>query len=128
MRAILSIAIVFTATSAFAADKIDATKLIGSWTVTKSESLPPGAKATITYEKGGKANAKVEIMGMKIDLPATYKIDGDKLIITQKIEGEEKTTTDTITKLTDDVLITKDKDGKVDEFKKVKEVKKDEKK
>jgi|GEM_PF-2445731 len=110
---------------AFAAEKFDEAKLIGSWSMTKSKELPEGTKATVAFGKDKSANATIEIMGMKIEIKGTWKIDGDKLIITSKEGDTEKVDTDTIVKLTDDVFITKDnKSGDETEFKKIKEEKK----
>ena len=106
--ALVAVAVAFPA---FAAEKFDEAKLVGSWNLTKSKGLPEGTKAVITFGKDKSANAVIEIMGMKIEIKGTWKIDGDKLVITSK-EGEtEKVDTDTILKLTDDELITKDKQG-----------------
>jgi len=110
---------------AFAAEKFDEAKLIGSWSMTKSKELTEGTKATVTFGKDKSANAAFEIMGTKVEIKGTWKIDGDKLIFTRKEGDTEKVNFDTIVKLTDDVFITKDnKSGDETEFKKIKEEKK----
>jgi uncharacterized protein (TIGR03066 family) len=113
------------AAPAFAADeKFESEKLVGTWKLTKTKSLPEGASATVVYLKDGSATATIEIKGMKIELKGKWKIDGDKLIITTKEGDKEKVDTDTILKLSADELVTKNKDGEEDTFTKVKEEKK----
>ena len=125
IRAYATLIAFVIAAPAFAADeKFDSEKLVGTWKLTKSKSLPPGASAVVEYLKDGTATLKVDIMGMKLEFKGKWKIDGNKLIITMKEGEKEKEDIDTITKLTADELVSKNKDGDEDTWAKVKEEKK----
>ena len=125
IRAFAALIAFAVAVPAFAADeKFDADKLVGTWKLTKSKSLPEGATATVVYSKDGTVAATIELKGMKIELKGTWKIDGNKLLITTKEDNKDKVDTDTILKLTADELVTKNKDDEEDAFTKVKEDKK----
>jgi len=124
LRFALCLATVVVAANARAEDKIDADKLIGVWKLTKSEELPAGANAVITYAKSGVVKAAIEFEGKKIEIDAKWKVEGNKLVITSKKGEKEEVDTDTIEKLTDELLVTKNKAGKTTEFKRVKEDKK----
>ena len=101
-----------------AADDDNAKKIIGKWEVTKSGSdLPAGS--TVEFTKDGKLLAIIKGDDTKIE--GTYKVEKEKMTV--KIKGEGNQTHEevvTILKLTDTALETKDKDGKMDVFKKVK--------
>jgi uncharacterized protein (TIGR03066 family) len=94
-------------------------KLVGTWAPAKA---PEGApEATIEFTKDGKLTVTAKVGEKTITLEGTYKLDGDKLAVTMKgPDGKEKEETVTITKLTDEVLVTKDGKGKEEEFKKKK--------
>jgi len=99
-------------------------KLIGKWKLEKTESeLPEGAKATLEIKKGGDIVILIEVGDMKIKLEGTWKLDGDKKIVTEikGPDGVTKKETQTIVKLDDENLIVKDEKDKKDEFKKIKD-------
>jgi uncharacterized protein (TIGR03066 family) len=102
-----------------AADDDNAKKIIGKWEVTKSGSdLPAGS--TIEFTKDGKLLAIIK-GDDNTKIEGTYKVEKGKMTV--KIKGEGNQTHEevvTILKLTDTALETKDKDGKIDAFKKVK--------
>ena len=98
-------------------EKIDGKKLVGKWTP-KDEK---GPKFTIEFTKDGKVN--MNIFDMKVD--GTYKLEGNKITLTLKTEGKEETMTRTISKLTDEEIVSKDdKGGKEDTLVRVKPEKK----
>ena len=89
--------------------KFDARKLIGKWQTTG---------AVVEFTKDGKS---ITIVSEIIAVNCTYKLEGDKLSFELKVAGETfKETTVTLTKLTDDEMVTEDKEGKVETFKRVK--------
>src|SRR5579875_60070 len=96
-------------------------RILGVWEVTKSDDGTP-VGTTIEFAKDGKLKVTTKAGDQVLNLEGTYKVKGDKLTITLKPPESEKELTDivTITKLTDKVLITKDEQGKVDEFKRKK--------
>ena len=104
--------------------KPTADRVAGKWKMVKSEVAPPGAQATVVYNKDGTAVAAVEFMGRKETVKAKWKLDGDKLVANVSDGGKERTTTDTIVKLTDERMVTKDERGKTEEFERVKDDKK----
>lgn len=98
-------------------DNDNAKKIVGKWEVTKSQSdLPAGS--SIDFTKDGKLMAVIK--GDDLKLEGTYKVEKDKLTVKLKAGDQSIEETVTITKLTDDMLELKDKDGKLDNFKKAK--------
>ena len=118
--------------SLFAEDKPKtvAEKLIGKWKLVKSgEELPEGVAATLELMKEGKVKLNITFMGKTQLIDGTYRLeDGEKLKVVMKVEEMEKTQIMKIEKLTEDELITIDEKNKKDEFKRVKEEKKEDKK
>jgi uncharacterized protein (TIGR03066 family) len=109
--------IVVTAGFSGAADDDNAKKIVAKWEVTKSGSdLPEGS--TVEFTKDGKITAVIK--GDETKIEGTYKVEKEKLNVKLKIGDQSIEETVTITKLTDDALELKDKDAKVDVFKKVK--------
>jgi uncharacterized protein (TIGR03066 family) len=88
------------------------TKLLGSWEVTKADD-DALVGATITFEKEGKFIAKVGEMTHE----GTYKIDENGKLITTIGDASDS---DTIKKLTADVMELENKDGKATNLKKKK--------
>jgi uncharacterized protein (TIGR03066 family) len=82
--------------------KIDAKKLVGKWL--RKEKVA-GPSVVMEFTKDGKATLTLGGGGKDITLPATYKVDGDKLTTTTNLDGKETSQTDTILKLTDDELV-----------------------
>lgn len=107
-----------------------AKKLVGKWEITKAGN-PNGAQAgsTLDFGKDGKLKAVIVTTGgRKVPIPGTYTVEKDKLTSKAGPPGMEEEEVLTITKLTDDALELKDKDGGVDVLKRVKEDKKEPKK
>lgn len=107
-----------------------AKKVVGKWEITKAGN-PNGAQAgsTLDFAKDGKLKVVVVTgNGRKIPIAGTYTVEKDKLTSKAGPEGMEEEEVLTITKLTDDAMELKDKDGGVDVLKRVKEDKKEPKK
>jgi uncharacterized protein (TIGR03066 family) len=99
-------------------DKIDKTKLVGVWKVTKGEDAPPGATAEFT--KDGKLIVMFEENGKKEKMEGTYSIDGDKLTVALKKADNEDKDIVTVKSLSADKLVIENKMGKTIEFEKMK--------
>ena len=126
IRSLLGLVVVFALVGQTRAeDKYKSEDLVGSWKLVKSEQLPEGVVAIVTYAKDGTAKATVEFQGKKQEIKAKWKLAGDKLELTITMGDKDVTKTETIVKLTKTELVTKDMDGKTDEFKKVEVVKKE---
>ena len=113
MRAILSLSMGLLLCSDLSAEdkkdgeKIDAQKLVGKWS--------PKEEAVFTVEltKDGKATLVATTAdGKVVEAKGTYKVDGNKLTTTVKMNDEERTRTFTISKLTDTEMVTADEKGK----------------
>lgn len=124
MRAILGgvMAVALVVTAGVSADdtgeKFDAKKLVGKW-----EPKDGKDKFRVEFTKDGKVAFAA---GDKDDFKAdgTYKLTGNKLMMTIKFGGEEKSMTRTISKLTDTEMTSKDDEkGKEDTLVRVKEKK-----
>jgi uncharacterized protein (TIGR03066 family) len=92
--------------------------LYGTWKVVKG--LPAGATGTMTLTKDGKVSVTFKIKGKEIKITGTYKMKGDKVTMTTKVDGKEKTETETITKLTATEFVTKDEKGMETKLEKLK--------
>jgi uncharacterized protein (TIGR03066 family) len=92
--------------------KTDPPKIVGAWEVVKSHSDIPKGTA-VTFDKDGRLKVSIDFNGKKIDVEGTYKVEGDKLVVTVKgPDGKDETDTDTIKSLDDKKLVIIDKDGK----------------
>src|SRR5438067_1577771 len=80
--------------------KIDGKELIGTWTPKDEEK----DKFVVEFTKDGKLTFTGEKEG-KIE--GTYKLDGNKLVITAKVGDKEQKMTRVITKLTDTELVSR---------------------
>jgi uncharacterized protein (TIGR03066 family) len=122
LRLVAVLAVVgLVAAGARAEDKPDyAKQIVGKWEVTKADdgTLPKGA--IVEFTRDGKFKALAKDGDKDVTFEGTYKVTGDKFEVTIKIGEESHSNTITITKLTDDEMHTKDKDGKVVEVKKKK--------
>ena len=102
--------------------KLDVTKLIGKWEPT---DLPKGVKAMVEFAKDGKLLVRNEVGGQPLRLEGTYKLDGNRLAVTVKRDGQDRTGTMTVSKLTDDELVMLEAGKKQpDTLRRVKEIKK----
>ncbi|MBY0512484.1 MAG: hypothetical protein K2P78_01065 [Gemmataceae bacterium] len=93
-----------------------AKKIVGKWVIDKSSGdLPPGTK--IEFTKDGKLAAMLKVDTQELKIEGSYKIEKDKITVKLKVGDQTVEETATITKLDDKVLEIKDKDDKVDSFK-----------
>lgn len=124
MRTLLGVAMVLAMACGVTAadDKIDAKKLIGKW---EPKAPKKGENMVMEFTKDGKLILAGEGGGKDVKIEGTYKLEGDKLSFKMKFGDTTVEETVTITKLTDDELEGKDKDGKSEAFKRVKEKEKD---
>lgn len=105
-------------------DKPEA-KLPGKWKLVKAgEKLPEGAEAVLEFTKEGKLKLAFKLDGKTDIIEGTWKIKEKKLEMTMKLGDKDSTEAVEILKLDDKVLHTKDKDGKTDEFERIKDEKK----
>ena len=128
MRVLLGMGLVLAlACGVTAADdeKIDAKKLIGKW---EPKDPKKGEAMKMEFTKDGKLVVTGDLGGKELKLDGTYKVDGNKLSFKLKFMDAEIEETVTITKLTDEEMVGKDKEGKTEAFKKVKEEKKEKEK
>ena len=94
----------------------DRTALAGPkpWTVVKSEEAPPGTK--IQFGTDGKLTLTFVVEGKPRELSGTYAVAGNQLTLKLSHDGKDRVETRTIKKLTDTVLVTEDKNRKVEEL------------
>ena len=101
--------------------KIDPTKLVGKWELTKSTDPMAPKGALVEFTKDNKVIITLTISGKEDKYDGSYKVDGDKLSVKLNDPAEkDKEDTDTIKSLTDDKLLLVDKDNKENEFTKKK--------
>ena len=118
-KVIASVAFLVLVGSACAEDtKIDAKKLIGKWEV--KEPLVNSPVFVLEFADAGKLIVYAGVGEKKEKVEGTYKLDGNKLEVTLAKGGKEKKDTLTVTKLTDDEMVTKDSKGKEETLKRVK--------
>lgn len=87
--------------------KIDAKLLVGKWA-----SKEKGEKAlAVEFFKTGRVTFTG---GPWFTIGGTYKLDGNKLTLTMRLEGDETTTVRTVDALTKTELVTTDQNGKKD--------------
>jgi uncharacterized protein (TIGR03066 family) len=124
MRAILGcgLAVVLAVTAGVSADdkteKVDGKKLIGKWEP-KPDDGKKAENFVIEFAKEGKVSFTAGGGAIKAD--GTYKLDGNKLLLTLKLGDMEKSMTRTISKLTDTELVSKDEKGKEDTLVRIKD-------
>ncbi len=123
MRTLFGIVVMGLACATCAADEkdkkepIDGKKLIGKW---EPKVAKKGELASIEFTAAGKLIAIADVGGKDAKAEGTYKLDGDKLTFEITFMGETTKETITLTKLTDDEMEGKDKEGKAEAFKKAK--------
>jgi uncharacterized protein (TIGR03066 family) len=106
-----------TAVRAYDEKDLDKDKLVGTWEVTKGETLAPGT--TWEFTKDGKTTVVIKNPnGTTTKFEGTYKIKGQAFTITGKLAGNDYTETLKVPTLTDKELVLLDEDGKKDSFKK----------
>src|SRR4051812_5332914 len=94
----------------------DRSQLAGpkEWKVVKSEEAPPGTK--MLFAADGKLVLTFAIEGKAREMTGTYALAGNQLTLKLAHDGKERIEVRTIKKLTDTVLITEDKNHKVEEL------------
>jgi len=97
-----------------AADKIDKTKLVGTWTFVKTSGKAPPAGATLkmTFTKDGKITFAYKLKDKEGKSEGTYKVEGNKVTVTMKAGDKETTQTRTVKELTDKKLVVERKNDK----------------
>jgi uncharacterized protein (TIGR03066 family) len=98
--------------------KIDAKKLIGKWEPAKAKEGAP--KMVIEFAEGGKLTLTVAAGDKSEKIEGTYKVEGNKVSVAMAFGGKEEKETFTVSKLTDDEMVSTDSKGKEDTLKKVK--------
>ena len=102
-------------------DKKDNPKLVvGKWKVVKASpgTFPLGT--VLDLSKDDKAKVVGSRDGKEFIHAGTYEVDGAKIVITVKVEGEEQKHTLTITKISDTEMATEHGGGGTIEFRKEK--------
>jgi len=84
------------------------------WTVVKSEEAPPGTK--IQFATDGKLKLTFRVDGQPREVTGTYTLTGNQLTLKLAHDGRERVETRTVKKLTEAVLVTEDKNRKVEEL------------
>jgi len=94
----------------------DAKNLAGlkPWVVVKSEEAPPGTK--ILFGSDGKLTMTFVVDGKAREVTGTYAVAGSQLTLRLSHDGKERVESRTIKKLTEAVLVTEDKNHKVEEL------------
>jgi uncharacterized protein (TIGR03066 family) len=95
-------------------DKDYAKKIVGKWKAAKDRH-----NTVVEFAKDGTLTISATDKDKKPEVVATgkYSFEADKLVVDVKFkDGKEKRTTLTIVKLTDESLITSEREGKPDEF------------
>ncbi|MCE9563266.1 MAG: TIGR03066 family protein [Planctomycetes bacterium] len=123
MRVLLSAVVMMAFTGLVAAEekkdeKLDAKKLIGKWETAKPKKDEPAE--VIEFTEKGELIMHPPAGGKGEPLKGTYKLEGNKLLVTLKLGDDVVKETMTISKLTDDELVSKDSKGKEDTLKKIK--------
>jgi uncharacterized protein (TIGR03066 family) len=98
-------------------NKDNAKLVVGKWEVIKAApgTLPVGAVIDLT--KGDKAKVTAKRDDKEVIHEGTYKVDGDKIVIAVKVEGEEQKHILAIKKISDTEMVTEHGEGKTIEFK-----------
>jgi uncharacterized protein (TIGR03066 family) len=85
-----------------------------AWLVVKSEEAPPGTR--ILFAADGKLTVTFLIEGKAREVNGTYTLAGNQLTLKLSHDGRERIETRTVKKLTDTVLVTEDKNHKIEEL------------
>jgi uncharacterized protein (TIGR03066 family) len=85
-----------------------------AWSVVKSEEAPPGTK--LHFAADGKLTITYVIDGKPREINGTYTLAGNQLTLKLAHDGRERVETRTVKKLTTSVLITEDKNRKIEEL------------
>jgi uncharacterized protein (TIGR03066 family) len=101
--------------AARADDKKDNAKLIqGKWEVVAAHEGGPPKGGIVEFTKDGKIKVTGEQNGMKMEFDGTYKVNGNKMVLTFKFGDNETPVNLTIDKLDETTCITTGEQGKVE--------------
>jgi len=104
-----------------AEEKQDTAKLlVGSWEATKADEGTLAVGAVVEFTKDGKMKVTSKKDGKDESHEGTYKLDGEKMMITTKMGDNESKFTITIKKISDKDMVAVNDAGKVVEFKRKK--------
>jgi uncharacterized protein (TIGR03066 family) len=95
-------------------------KLVGTWEVVKAEEPPPPVGAVIEFGKDGKMKVTHKKDDKDATIEGTYTVEGDKLNVVVKVDGNEVKHTVTIKKLGANEMTAENDGGKAIEFKRKK--------
>jgi uncharacterized protein (TIGR03066 family) len=98
-------------------EPINGKLLIGKW---EPKVLKKGELTSIEFTRDGKLIAIAEVGGKGARAEGTYKLEGNKLTFEVTYTGETTKETVTLLKLTDDEMESRDKEGKIDTYKRMK--------
>ena len=120
MRTMLACCVALVICFSVSADdeKLDAKKLIGKW---EPKDKKEGHTVVIEFRKDGKATFTHTADGKEMKSEGTYKVAGNKITVTMKMDGEEKTHTHNVSKLTDTELVGTDEKGQEHKFVRIKD-------
>jgi len=101
--------------AALADEKKDNAKLIqGKWEVVAAHEGGPPKGGIVEFTKDGKLKVTGEQNGMKMEFDGTYKVNGNKMVLTFKFGDTETPVNLTIDKLDETTCITTSEHGKVE--------------
>src|SRR5262245_6718579 len=105
----------FLGAAARADEKKDNAKLIqGKWEIVATHEGGPPKGGIAEFTKDGKLKVSGEQNGMKMEFEGTYKVDGNKMVLTFKIGDNEQSVTIKIDKLDETTCVTTSDQGKVE--------------
>lgn len=112
MRLLLACAVVLGVQLSLSADEktadgIDAKKLVGKWTPKKE-----AGKSWAKFTDDGKVTVVVTINEKEMKYEGTYKVSGNKLMVSVKVGDKEMEKTVVINELTETEMVTTDEQGK----------------
>jgi len=84
------------------------------WTVVKSEEAPPGTR--VLFAPDGRLTLTFVIEGKAREVSGTYAVAGNQLTLRLSHDGKERVGTRAIKKLGDGVLVTEDRNHKIEEL------------
>jgi uncharacterized protein (TIGR03066 family) len=96
-----------------------AKKLIGVWELSKADNSPPGA-VTVEFTKDNKLKLRIKANDKELKIDGTYELKDNDIVSMLTFEGQTKTETNKIKKLTEKELVIEDEKGKVEEYKRAK--------
>jgi uncharacterized protein (TIGR03066 family) len=88
--------------------------LAGPWKVVKSEEAPPDTK--LVFGKDGTLKLTYVLDSKPREVSGTYTLAGNQLTMKLSHDGRERVEVRTVKKLTESVLITEDKNKKLEEL------------